>query len=61
MKLKKGDTIKVRQTESILQKHQIEGNVVFDSWEDEEKLYVMLPNEPAGKRFMIHLKDIDDE
>jgi hypothetical protein len=60
-KLKRGDEIKVKATISILQKHPIEGMVTFDSWEDDERIYVTIPNEPIGKRFMIYLKDVVTE
>lgn len=60
-KLKRGDEVRVKQTVSIIQKHPVEGIVTFDSWEDNERLYVTLPTEPIGKRFMIYLNDIEDE
>ena len=57
--LKNGQAISIAKTKSKIQAISIEGTVYFDSWDEKfSTLYVSLPNESKGKRFLIDAEHI---
>lgn len=57
--IRKHDDLLVNKTESILQNYPIEGKVYFDSWNEKYiTLFVIVDNEPVGKRFLINASHV---
>lgn len=56
--IKRGSEIKCLPCLSLIQGYKIEGTVLFDSFEGDDKCFVSVPNEPVGKRFLIESKNL---
>ena len=57
--LKNGQVISVSKTKSKIQAISIKGPAYFDSWDEKfSTLYVSLPNESKGKRFLIDAEHV---